>query len=57
MDTFSLSHYAPDGELLGSANFSIDQLSPRWLAVCGDLLDACGPVFLAQWAAPFSASQ
>jgi hypothetical protein len=45
MDTFSLSHFAPDGKLLGSANFSIDQLSPRWLAVCGDLLDACGPVF------------
>ena len=45
MDTFSLSHYAPDGELLGSADFSISQLSPQWLAVCGDLLDACGPVF------------
>jgi len=45
MDTFSLAHYAPDGELLGSADFSTDQLSPRWLGVCGDLLDACGPIF------------
>ena len=45
MDTFSLSHYAPDGELLGSAEFSISQLSPRWLSVCGDLLDAYSPVF------------
>ena len=45
MHTFSVSHYAPDGEQLGSADFAIDQLSPRWLAICGELLDAYGLVF------------
>ena len=45
MDTFSLAHYAPDGELLGSDSFSTGQLSPRWLGVCGDLLDTHGPIF------------
>lgn len=45
MDTFSLAHYAPNGELLGSHDFSTDQLSQRWLDVCGHLLDAHGPVF------------
>ena len=52
MDTFSLAHYAPDGELLGSADFSPDQLSSRWLEICRDLVDAGGPVFSRSMSSP-----
>ena len=46
LDTFLVAHYAPDGELLGSAALSLEQLSSRWLAVCSDLIESSGgPVF------------
>jgi hypothetical protein len=45
MGTFSITQYAPDGEILGQADMTIDQLSTRWLCVCHDLIDAAGPVF------------
>lgn len=45
IETFSVVHYAPDGEILGQSDLTIDQLSARWLNVCHDLIDAAGPVF------------
>jgi hypothetical protein len=46
METFRVAHYAPDGELLGTAEFLPEQLSSRWLAVCSNLIEINGgPVF------------
>ena len=45
MVEFLVYHYAPDGELLGRAQFNADNLSRRWVAFCDELLVACGPVF------------
>jgi len=46
VEKFRVAHYAPDGELLGSAEFDLAQLSSRWMAACSDLIEANGgPVF------------
>lgn len=45
METFSVVHYAPDGEILGQSDLAIEKLSSRWLSVCHDLIDTGGPVF------------
>ena len=37
-DAFSIAAFAPDGELQGTGVWRLSQLSPRWLAVCADLL-------------------
>ena len=45
IESFSVHHFAFDGEALGSHSFQVAQLSPRWLGVCSALLEANGPVF------------
>ena len=37
-DAFHVAAFAPDGELQGTGVWQLSQLSPRWLAVCGNLL-------------------
>lgn len=45
MESFTAYHFASDGESLGSRLLEASQLSPRWLAVCSELLADNGPVF------------
>lgn len=45
MDSFTLQHFAFDGEILGSSELKFSQLSEKWLKLCSELLDYHGPVF------------
>ncbi len=45
METFTVTHYAPDGELFGSSALKYSELSTKWLRICTDLIDSYGPIF------------
>lgn len=46
---FQVATFAMDGELEGVGQRRFDQLSSKWLAVCADLFQRHGAVFIENW--------
>ena len=44
MDAFAIACFAPNGELLGSSELQVSELSSKWLGVCTELIEAGGPI-------------
>ncbi len=51
---FHVAPFALDGELIETAYWPLEKLSPRWVEACGRFLTENGASFLSAWAPPLA---